>query len=159
MKRVSSGLSPVIAVDRKAAKPLHKQVYDAFRAMIVTRTLGAGQQIPSTRALAFELKVSRIPVLTAYAQLLAEGYFEARVGAGTFVCSSLPEQQTFPEAGSSQSHPVRSGPRHIAKRALLLPPLPRQPCRPHGLRRHVFGPRYPWRIRRVGPALSPTSPM
>jgi GntR family transcriptional regulator / MocR family aminotransferase len=130
MKRVSSGLSPVIAVDRKAAKPLHKQVYDAFRAMIVNRALRAGQQIPSTRALAFELKISRIPVLTAYAQLLAEGYFEARVGAGTFVCSSLPEQQTFPETGSSQSHPVRSGPRPIAKRALLLPPLPRQETHP-----------------------------
>jgi GntR family transcriptional regulator/MocR family aminotransferase len=121
MKRVSSGLSPVIAVDREAAKPLHKQIYDTFRDMIVSRNLGAGQQIPSTRALASELKISRIPVLTAYAQLLAEGYFEARVGAGTFVCGSLPEQQTFPETRSVQSHPVRSGPRHVAKRALLLP--------------------------------------
>ena len=36
MKKVSSGLSPVIAVDRKEAKPLHKQIYDAFRAMIVS---------------------------------------------------------------------------------------------------------------------------
>src|SRR6202011_1460648 len=92
MKKVSSGLSPVIAVDRKEAKPLHKQIYDAFRAMIVSGNLGAGQQIPSTRALASELKISRIPVLTAYAQLLAEGYFEARVGSGTFVCSTLPDQ-------------------------------------------------------------------
>jgi GntR family transcriptional regulator/MocR family aminotransferase len=117
-------------VDRKAAKPLHKQIYDAYRDMIVSRTLGADQQIPSTRALAFELKISRIPVLTAYAQLLAEGYFEARVGAGTFVCASLPEQQTFPETSGRQSHAVRSGPRHVAKRALLLPPLPRQETHP-----------------------------
>ena len=130
MKRVSSGLSPVIAVDRQAAKPLHKQIYDAYRDLIVSRTLGAGQQIPSTRALASELKISRIPVLTAYAQLLAEGYFEARVGAGTFVCGSLPEQQTFPDARGSQSQQVRSGPRPIAKRALLLPPLPRQETHP-----------------------------
>ena len=74
MKRVSSGLSPVIAVDRKAGKPLHKQIYDGFRSMIVSSNLRAGQQIPFTRALALELKISRIPVLTAYAQLLAEGY-------------------------------------------------------------------------------------
>jgi GntR family transcriptional regulator/MocR family aminotransferase len=79
MKRVSSGYSPMIAVDRQAPKPRHRQVYDAYRAMIVGRHLGAGQQIPSTRAMATELKISRIPVLTAYAQLLAEGYFEARV--------------------------------------------------------------------------------
>jgi GntR family transcriptional regulator / MocR family aminotransferase len=121
MKRVSSGLSPVIAVDRKAAKPLHKQIYDAFRAMIVSRSLGAGQQIPSTRSLASELKISRIPVLTAYGQLLAEGYFESRVGAGTFVCASLPEQLTFSETNGSRSNQVRSGARRIAKRALLLP--------------------------------------
>src|ERR1700723_4284694 len=97
MKKVPSALSPVIAVDRKAAKPLHKQIYDAYRSMIVSRNLGAGQQIPSTRALAIELKISRIPVLTAYSQLLAEGYFEARAGAGTFVCSSLPDQPVHRE--------------------------------------------------------------
>ncbi len=88
MKKVPGGFSPVIAVDRKAAKPLHKQIYDAFRAMIVERNLRAGQEIPSTRALASELGISRIPALTAYAQLLAEGYFEARAGAGTNVSRS-----------------------------------------------------------------------
>jgi GntR family transcriptional regulator/MocR family aminotransferase len=121
MKRVSSGLSPVIAVDRKAGKPLHKQIYDGFRSMIVSSNLRAGQQIPFTRALALELKISRIPVLTAYAQLLAEGYFEARTGAGTFVCSSLPDQLARNEAGEVRSIDVRSGSRPVAKRASLLP--------------------------------------
>jgi len=72
MKRVSSGISPIIAVNRKAKAPLHKQIYDSYRAMIVSRNLRVGQQIPSSRALAVELGISRIPVLTAYAQLLAE---------------------------------------------------------------------------------------
>ena len=121
MKKVASGFSPVIAVDRKAAKPLHKQIYDAYRATIVGRNLRAGQQIPSTRALASELGISRIPVLTAYAQLLAEGYFEARVGAGTFVCSSLPEQLTLSERRATRSSEVRSGSRPVGRRALLLP--------------------------------------
>jgi GntR family transcriptional regulator/MocR family aminotransferase len=122
MKKVPSAFSPVIAVDRKAAKPLHKQVYDAYRAMIVERNLSAGQQIPSTRALAVELKISRIPVLTAYAQLLAEGYFESRARAGTFVCRSLPEQLTSTERRAIRPKQVHSGPRPIAERALLLPP-------------------------------------
>jgi GntR family transcriptional regulator/MocR family aminotransferase len=121
MKRVSSGLSPVLAVDRKAAKPLHRQIYDGYRDMIVSRNLRAGQQIPSTRSLASELKISRIPVLTAYAQLLAEGYFEARAGSGTFVCSSLPDQLAPREPGTVRTIDVRSGSRPVAKRALLLP--------------------------------------
>jgi GntR family transcriptional regulator / MocR family aminotransferase len=122
MKRVSSGISPVIGVDRKAAKPLHQQIYDAYRGMIVSQTLRAGEQIPSTRTLASDLKISRIPVLTAYAQLLAEGYFEARVGAGTFVCSSLPDQRPPAVRGATQAKPVPAAPRRIAERASRLPP-------------------------------------
>src|SRR5579863_7187541 len=83
---------PLIAVDRKGEKPLHRQIYDAFRAMILEHRLQAGQQIPSSRALADELRISRIPVLGAYAQLLAEGYIESRSGAGTFVTSTLSDR-------------------------------------------------------------------
>src|ERR1700731_3963001 len=115
MKKVPGGFSPVVAVDRKASKPLHRQIYDAYRSMIVGRNLRAGQQIPSTRALASELGISRIPALTAYAQLLAEGYFEARVGAGTFVCSSLPDQLPSSEKGSSRAADLRSGARVTSK--------------------------------------------
>src|SRR6202050_1684405 len=121
MKKVSSGITPVIAVDRKAAKPLHKQIYDAYRGMIVGGNLHAGQQIPSTRALASELGISRIPVLSAYAQLLAEGYFESRTGAGTFVCTSLPDQQAPNERRATRSVLVRSVSRPVAKRVSLLP--------------------------------------
>jgi GntR family transcriptional regulator/MocR family aminotransferase len=122
MRKVPTALSPVIAVDRKASRPLHKQIYDAYRSMIVARNFGAGQQIPSTRALAAELLISRIPVLTAYSQLLAEGYFEARPGAGTFVCSSLPDQLTPSDRGSTRSIDVRSGSRSLSRRAMALPP-------------------------------------
>src|ERR1700676_2396725 len=133
MKKVPSALSPVIAVDRKAAKPLHKQIYDPSRSVIVSRNLGAGQQIPSTRALAAELRISRIPVLTAYSQLLAEGYFETRAGAGTFVCSSLPDQLTSTDKVSTRSSDVRSGARVTSRRAMLLPPYEILPwLRGHG---------------------------
>jgi GntR family transcriptional regulator / MocR family aminotransferase len=91
-KKPHGAAAPMIAVDRKGEKPLHRQIYDAFRAMILDRRLQAGQQIPSQRALADELGISRIPVLDAYSQLLAEGYIESRSGAGTFVKSSLSDQ-------------------------------------------------------------------
>jgi GntR family transcriptional regulator / MocR family aminotransferase len=123
-QRVSDGLSPILAIDRKEAKPLHKQIYDGYRTAIAVRSLRAGQQIPSTRDLSRELKISRIPVLTAYAQLLAEGYFETRVGAGTFVCSSLPDQPARGETngnGRGRVAAAKSGPRRISKRAQLMP--------------------------------------
>lgn len=94
MKSLRAGMSPLIAVQRGIAKPLHRQIYDAYRAGILNGSLSAGQRVPSTRALSAELGLSRIPVLEAYSQLLAEGYFETRTGAGTFICNSLPDQIT-----------------------------------------------------------------
>jgi GntR family transcriptional regulator / MocR family aminotransferase len=91
-KRPQAPAAPMIVLDRKGDKPLHRQIYDAFRAMILERRLQPGQQIPSTRALADELGISRIPVLNAYAQLLAEGYMETRSGAGTFIKPLLSDQ-------------------------------------------------------------------
>ena len=94
---MSSGLAPIIQIDRQSREPLHRQIYNAYRTAIVQHALRPKERVPSTRTLAEELGVSRIPVLNAYAQLLAEGYFEARVGAGTVVSSSLPEQVTLPQ--------------------------------------------------------------
>lgn len=111
----------MIAIDRKALPPLHKQIYDGFRAAIVGGNLHPGQRIPSTRVLAVELGVSRFPVLNAYAQLLAEGYFESRVGAGTVISTSLPEQTTrvVPAAAESEIH--YAGPRPVARRISHFP--------------------------------------
>jgi GntR family transcriptional regulator/MocR family aminotransferase len=111
----------MIAVNRKAPRALHRQIYDAYRAAIVNGSLRAGQRIPSTRVLASEIRVSRFPVLNAYAQLLAEGYFQSRVGAGTVVSSSLPDQLTSSEPTGATYVPTHSGPRPIAKRSSILP--------------------------------------
>ena len=119
MAKVSEAIAPVIAVDRKASAPLHRQVYDGFRTAIVRGNLRAGQRVPSSRALSIELGLSRIPVLNAYAQLLAEGYFESRKGAGTFVSDSLPESLTICKDKTPQ-RAQSSGPRPLARRSLLL---------------------------------------
>jgi len=111
----------MIAVNRKAPKALHQQIYDAYRAAIVGGSLRPGQRIPSTRVLASEICVSRFPVLNAYSQLLAEGYLESRVGAGTVIARSLPDQLTSSEpAGSGHAH-APSGPRPVASRCSILP--------------------------------------
>jgi len=120
MKKVPSGIVPVIAVDRKASEPLHRQIYNAYRTAILDRRLRPGQRIPSTRSLAFELGVSRFPVLNAYAQLLAEGYFESRVGAGTVVSGSLPEQFTSSRPTGARILTASSVARPVSRRSSIL---------------------------------------
>jgi len=71
--------------------PLYRQIYRAFRNDILRRAIAPGERVPSTRALAELLKVSRNTAVLAYEQLLAEGYLETRVGAaGTVVAPVLP---------------------------------------------------------------------
>jgi len=127
MKRVASAILPIIAIDRKVSTALHRQIYDSYRAAIVDSRLRPGQRIPSTRVLASEIGVSRFPVLNAYAQLLAEGYFESRVGAGTVVSSSLPDQLTSSQPPDAPHSATRSGPRSVARRSPILPGIEAMP--------------------------------
>jgi GntR family transcriptional regulator / MocR family aminotransferase len=129
MKKTPTGISPIIVIDRRASKALHRQVYGAYRAAIVDRSPRAGQRVPSTRVLASDLGESRIPVLTAYSQLVAEGYFESRVGAGTVVSRSLPDQITFREPPGAQSKRVQAGVRRLSKRYSKVSPVERVPWR------------------------------
>jgi GntR family transcriptional regulator/MocR family aminotransferase len=117
MSHVSAGIPPVIAIDRQSERPLPRQVYDGFRAAILRGELRPGQRVPSSRELATELRISRFPVLDAYAQLLAEGYFESQVGSGTFVSNSLPRRN------AETNHPDRRPPgaRQLGRRSSLYP--------------------------------------
>jgi GntR family transcriptional regulator/MocR family aminotransferase len=127
MKKISTALMPVISVDRRSKRPLHRQVYDAYRTAILSGELRSGQQVPSTRLLAQELGVSRIPVIGAYEELLSEGYFESRTGAGTFVSRLLPEKLTACEPSSASAHSQRTKVRPISRRSAALPAIERPP--------------------------------
>ena len=71
--------------------PLYQALYAHMRVAILSGELQGGMKLPSTRALAEELNISRNTVLNTYRQLLAEGYLESREGSGTFVAHVLPE--------------------------------------------------------------------
>src|SRR5262245_43758274 len=96
MRKSTPGIVPVVLLDRKSPAPLYRQVYEGFRDAILERRLRAGQRIPSTRVLAAELNMSRLPLLNAYEQLTAEGYLRSRTGSGTFV-ASVPSKGRPPE--------------------------------------------------------------
>ncbi|MDX6750818.1 PLP-dependent aminotransferase family protein [Geminicoccaceae bacterium 1502E] len=81
-----------IALDPSGEAPLHRQLYFAIREAILANRLQPGTRLPSSRALAQDLSVSRNTVMAAFEQLHAEGYVEGKVGAGSFVSQQLPEE-------------------------------------------------------------------
>jgi GntR family transcriptional regulator / MocR family aminotransferase len=117
----ASQISPSIEIDRNSQAPLHKQVYDGYRAAILRGDLWPGQCVPSSRDLAGKIRISRFPILQAYAQLLAEGYFESRMGAGTFIARSLPKQLTSVKRNVSRPLQALSGPRPVSHASSLYP--------------------------------------
>ncbi|MCD8122181.1 MAG: PLP-dependent aminotransferase family protein [Clostridiales bacterium] len=75
----------MIPIDSQSKKPMYEQIYAYICEEIRTGSLTAGERLPSTRALAGHLKISRSTTQMAYDQLLAEGYVETRPYRGVFV--------------------------------------------------------------------------
>src|SRR5262245_46464969 len=99
---------------------LHQQIYRAFRNEILSGGLAPGERVPSTRALADLLKVSRNTALLAYEQLLAEGYLETRVGAsGTVVAPVLPPDSVYSHSSESLDRQRHTLNRSDAKLAIV----------------------------------------
>ena len=91
-------------LDRSGASPLYEQLYRALKADILSGALPGGSRLPSGRALAEHLGLSRVTVETAYAQLLAEGYLTSRPRAGYFV-EQLTPQELPPRVSEPEAQP------------------------------------------------------
>src|ERR1700719_532402 len=72
-------------VDRAGDAPVFRQIYLQLRSAILSGMLRPGTKLPSTRELAVRLGVSRSAVVSAFEQLLAEGYASGKTGAGTYL--------------------------------------------------------------------------
>jgi GntR family transcriptional regulator / MocR family aminotransferase len=85
-----SGLAPevLLTLDRDSQVSLRAQLEDQFRQAIRAGRLGAGERVPSSRALAKALGLSRGLVQECYAQLQAEGYLVTRGGSATRVAAA-----------------------------------------------------------------------
>jgi GntR family transcriptional regulator/MocR family aminotransferase len=94
----TSGPELLVELDRAGADPLHRQLANGLRDAIRTGRLVPQSRLPSTRALAADLGVSRRLVVDAYSQLIAEGFLFSRHGSGTRVATvdaaSTPESDT-----------------------------------------------------------------
>ncbi len=105
--------SLLIRIDPRARGALQQQIYTGVRKAILEGVVAPGTRLPSSRALASDLGVSRTTSLLALEQLLSEGYLTTRHGSGTFVAHELPDD--LPRTGVAR--PTRA-PRH--------PPLSRR---------------------------------
>jgi GntR family transcriptional regulator len=75
----------VVSIDASDRTPIYAQLERAFRAAIAAGRLQAGEQLPTVRQLAVELRVNANTVARVYAELERAGVFETRRGVGSFV--------------------------------------------------------------------------
>src|ERR1700749_354908 len=76
-------------LQRTSGTPLSRQIYMQVRSAVLSGALRAGTRVPSSRLMAERLGVARASVVSAYEQLLAEGYVESRTGSGTFISDEV----------------------------------------------------------------------
>lgn len=131
-RRPSISSFRAFSLDPEAPEALHRQLYEELRRAILSGRLAAGSRLPASREFASVSRISRNTVLTAYSQLLAEGYIESRAGSGTFVARSIPETMV-PEAPVGTPAPSGDGaaPRLLSARGSRISetPIVRHPLR------------------------------
>ena len=72
-------------VDSKHPTPIYHQLDRSIRFAIATGKLSIGDQLPTVRQLAVELRINANTVAKVYAELERSGVVETRRGVGTFV--------------------------------------------------------------------------
>jgi GntR family transcriptional regulator len=75
----------MFAIDASDPMPIYAQLERAIRSAVVAGVLSAGDQLPTVRQLAVDLRVNANTVARVYAELERSGMVETRRGVGTFV--------------------------------------------------------------------------
>jgi len=110
----------MIRLDRAASEPLHQQLYRQIRDELVSASVtDNSSRLPSSRALAADLGISRLTVNLALAKLHDEGYLRSRIGSGTFVVQPLPE--TFLSASAEKLNRQQERPPRLSDRVRGIP--------------------------------------
>jgi GntR family transcriptional regulator/MocR family aminotransferase len=98
----------MIRLDRASAEPLHHQLYRQIRDELRSGSfIDGASRLPSSRALAADLGISRLTVNLAFSKLHAEGYLRSKAKSGTFVADPLPE--SFLSADKFATERIRRG--------------------------------------------------
>jgi GntR family transcriptional regulator/MocR family aminotransferase len=123
MAKTTSGFDFVIH-KRRPGTDLVRWIYDEVRSAILEGRLKRGMRLPSTRELARRYGIARGTIVTAFRHLYAEGYLEAKVGAGTYVRTFLPEEFLHAKRTARASTEARKFTPALSKYAQRLAPAP-----------------------------------
>ena len=91
-----------IIIDSRDATPIYAQLERGIRAAIATGRLNPGDQLPTVRQLAVELRVNSNTVARVYAELERSGILETKRGVGSFVAAT-----------PAKAHPARDHDRRV----------------------------------------------
>ncbi len=92
----------LVAIDSRDATPIYAQLERGLRAAIAAGRLHPGDQLPTVRQLAVDLRVNANTVARVYAELERAGVLETRRGVGSFVAAT-----------PAQAHPPREHERRL----------------------------------------------
>jgi GntR family transcriptional regulator/MocR family aminotransferase len=120
---------PLNLGQRARGTPLYRWLYDELRRAILSGHLRPGARLPATRALAAQYGLSRPTIVTAFEQLRSEGYVEGKVGSGTYVSKTLPDDLLQAPPAKSEAGTRRRG-IPLSAYARRLRPLARSESRP-----------------------------
>jgi GntR family transcriptional regulator len=92
----------IVSIDARDATPIYAQLERGLRAAIATGRLTPGDQLPTVRQLAVDLRVNANTVARVYAELERAGVIETRRGVGSFI-----------SATPAEAHPPRERDRRL----------------------------------------------
>ena len=78
----------IVSIDPRDKTPIYAQLDRGVRAAVATGRLSAGDQLPTVRQLAVELRINANTVARVYAELERAGIIETRRGVGSFVTAT-----------------------------------------------------------------------
>ena len=93
---------PLVTIDSGDPTPIYAQLERGFRAAIATNRLCPGDQLPTVRQLAVDLKINANTVARVYAELERAGVIETKRGVGSFITAT-----------PAQAHPPRERERRL----------------------------------------------
>src|SRR3954468_11904559 len=94
--------SAIVSIDERDPTPIYAQLERGLRASIATGRLRPGDQLPTVRQLAVDLRINANTVARVYAELERAGVIETKRGVGSFV-----------SATPAQAHPPRERDRRL----------------------------------------------
>lgn len=83
----------VVDIDLESGVPIYMQLVERIKMMVARGQLQPGQQLPTMRQLAADLRINYNTVGRAYTILDQEGVISTQQGRGTFIASRLSEEQ------------------------------------------------------------------